>query len=257
MPAVTMILLGTGTSQGIPVIACDCNVCASSNPLDKRLRSSALIITNCNTISIDAGPDFRQQMLRENVKRLDAILITHDHKDHIGGLDDIRAYNWILQKPMDIYASEEALKRIRIEFAYAFHEDKYPGVPEINLKTIGNHPFTINDDTIIPIRALHGNLPVLGFRVGNVSYLTDASLIEDKEKEKMRGCKAIIINGLRKLKHHSHFNLEEAVALLKDLNPEKGYITHISHQLGLHEEVNRELPAGIELGYDGLRITVD
>jgi len=256
MSTITLTLLGTGTSQGIPVIACDCEVCKSSNNNDKRLRSSALIKTRNNILVIDAGPDFRQQMLRENVKKLDAILVTHDHKDHIGGLDDIRAFNWIHQKPMDIYATATSLKRIQNDFSYAFHAEKYPGVPEINLKTIDEQPFSINGDVIMPIKVLHGQLPVLGFRIGDLTYLTDASHITDEEKDKIKGSRVIVVNGLRKKKHHSHFTLDQAVVLLQELNPELGLITHISHQMGLHNEVNSELPAGIELGYDGLKITI-
>lgn len=252
--SITITLLGTGTSQGVPVVACDCPVCLSDHQKDKRLRTSVLIETSKSTIVIDAGPDFRQQMLRENVKKLDALLITHDHKDHIGGIDDIRAFNWVLQKPMEIYASEESISTIRKDFSYAFTEVKYPGVPSINLHPVNNNPFQINGEMIIPIYALHGHLPVLGFRIGDFSYLTDASSIKSEELNKMKGSKVIVINGLRKKKHHSHFNLDEAVDLLSALSPHKGYITHISHQLGFHDYVNKELPNGIELGYDGLKI---
>ncbi len=252
----TITMLGSGTSQGVPVVACDCYVCKSNNSKDKRLRTSVLIESENNIITIDAGPDFRQQMLREEVKKIDAILITHDHKDHIGGLDDIRAFNWVLQKPMEIFANIQSAETIKKDFSYAFAAKKYPGVPRINMHIINKEPFVFNGDQIIPIMALHGDLPVLGFRIGDFSYLTDASTIADKELEKMKGSKVIIINGLRKRKHHSHFNLDEAIEILQSLKPEKGYITHISHQLGLHEEINRELPRGIALGYDGLKINI-
>jgi phosphoribosyl 1,2-cyclic phosphate phosphodiesterase len=252
----TITLLGTGTSQGVPVVACDCLVCHSHHQKDKRLRTSVLIETSDNTIVIDAGPDFRQQMLREKVKKLDAILITHDHKDHIGGIDDIRAFNWVLQKPMEIFASENSLTTIRKDFSYAFETIKYPGVPLINLHTIENNIFKVKGDTIIPILAMHGYRPVLGFRIGDFSYLTDASSIQTEELNKMKGSKVIVINALRKNKHHSHFNLDEAVELLNILQPEKGYLTHISHQMGFHDEINQELPNGIELGYDGLKIVL-
>jgi phosphoribosyl 1,2-cyclic phosphate phosphodiesterase len=252
----TIKVLGTGTSQGIPVVACDCDICQSPDPLDKRLRSAVLVETTENTIVIDAGPDFRQQMLREQVKKLDAILITHDHKDHIAGIDDVRAFNWILKKPMEIYGRPEALQTIEKDFAYAFHEIKYPGVPQINLHSIENRPFTINNNIIIPILALHGKLPVTGFRIGDFTYLTDASHIEAQELDKIKGSKCIIINGLRKEPHHSHFTLDEAVSLLKILNPKQGFITHISHQMGLHSEVNKYLPPGISLAYDGLQINI-
>jgi phosphoribosyl 1,2-cyclic phosphate phosphodiesterase len=253
----TITLLGTGTSQGVPVVACDCSVCRSSDDRDKRLRASVLVETPGNVFAIDAGPDFRQQMLRENVKHLDAILITHEHKDHIGGLDDIRAFNWIMQKPMEIYASEIALDTIRRDFFYAFEAVKYPGVPQINLHQVNEKAFRKQNDIIIPIKAIHGNLPVLGFRIGDFSYLTDASYIASEEVDKMKGSKVIIINGLRRKKHHSHFNLDESVELLQALAPDKGYITHISHQMGYYREINAELPSGIELAYDGLKITLD
>lgn len=249
-------ILGTGTSQGVPVVACDCDVCQSNDPFDKRLRSAAMIETPQNVLVIDAGPDFRQQMLRERVKKLDAILITHDHKDHIAGIDDVRAFNWVLKKPMEIYGRAKALQTIEKDFSYAFHKIKYPGVPQINLHRIENMPFTINKDLITPIYALHGNLPVTGFRIGDFSYLTDASVIEPKELDKMKGSKCIIINGLRLEPHHSHFTLDEAVNLLQLLNPELGYITHISHQMGFHHEVNKTLPPGIALAYDGLEINL-
>jgi len=252
--SITITVLGTGTSQGIPVVACECDVCRSSDHHDKRLRTSIMIQTPHNNLVVDAGPDFRQQMLRENVKRLDAILITHDHKDHIGGIDDIRAFNWVMQKPMQIYANEKSLATIRKDFFYAFEQNPYPGAPEIILHTIQNQPFSINGDSITPIEAMHGQLPVLGFRIGNFSYLTDASAIEPQELDKMRGSEILIINGLRKQKHHSHFSLDEAIHLIQQISPRQAYITHVSHQLGFHKEINSQLPKGIELGFDGLKI---
>ena len=254
---IKITVLGTGTSQGIPVVACECNVCRSEDNKDKRLRTSVLVQTRDNVIVIDAGPDFRQQMLREQVHRLDAILITHNHKDHIGGIDDVRAFNWIQKKAMDIYGTESSLDVIRKDFSYAFGEDKYPGVPQINLHTISNAPFFIQNDTITPIEAFHGKMPVLGFRIGDFSYLTDASFIKPEEFDKLRGSKVVILNALRKEKHHSHFNLQQATELLQELAPEKGYITHISHQMGLHREINESLPGNIRLGYDGLRIEIE
>ena len=249
-------VLGTGTSQGVPVVACDCKVCSSKNPKDKRLRTAILVETSDNTIVIDAGPDFRQQMLREKVKKVNAVFITHNHKDHTGGLDDVRAFNWILKQPMEVFARESVLKSIKKDFDYAFEEEKYPGVPQINLNTIENKPFTVNGEKILPIDALHAQLPVFGFRIGDFSYLTDASFLTDEELDKMKGSKYIIINALRKEKHYSHFNVEEAVDLLQYLKPEKGFLTHISHQMGLHEEINKELPPGIELAYDGLKLII-
>jgi phosphoribosyl 1,2-cyclic phosphate phosphodiesterase len=249
-------VLGTGTSQGVPVVACDCRVCQSTDARDQRLRTAVLLETPKSTIVIDAGPDFRQQMLREKVKKLDALLITHNHKDHTGGLDDVRAFNWVLKKPMEVFARDSVIKSIQKDFDYAFEEEKYPGVPQINLNTITNNPFEINGERIIPIDAMHARLPVFGFRIGDFSYLTDASIIQPEELDKMKGSRYIIINALRKEKHYSHFNLEEAIEILQYLNPQKGYITHISHQMGLHEEISKELPTGIELAYDGLMIEI-
>ncbi|MBW6479392.1 MAG: MBL fold metallo-hydrolase [Bacteroidales bacterium] len=249
-------ILGTGTSQGVPVVACDCRVCKSSDSLDQRLRTAVMIETGNNTFVIDAGPDFRQQMLREKVKKVDALLITHNHKDHTGGLDDVRAFNWVLKKPMEVFARDSVLKSIKKDFDYAFEEEKYPGVPQINLHTITNKPFEILGEKIIPIDAMHARMPIFGFRIGDFSYLTDASIIKPEELDKMKGSKFIIINALRKEKHYSHFNLQEAIDILQYLKPEKGYLTHISHQMGLHVEVSKELPAGIELAYDGLKIEI-
>ncbi len=249
-------VLGTGTSQGIPVVACSCPVCQSEDAADKRLRTSVMVETSHNTFVIDAGPDFRQQMLREKVNRVDALLITHNHKDHTGGLDDVRAFNWILKKPMEVFARQSVLDVLQKDFDYAFEEEKYPGVPQINLHPITNHPFGYNNDTIIPIDAMHATMPVFGFRIGDFSYLTDANQIAPEELEKMKDSKVIIINALRKEKHHSHFHLQEAVELLQYLKPQRGYLTHISHQMGFHHDVNKELPEGIELAYDGLIIEI-
>lgn len=249
-------VLGTGTSQGIPVVACSCPVCKSEDAADKRLRTSVMVETSHNTFVIDAGPDFRQQMLREKVNRVEALLITHNHKDHTGGLDDVRAFNWILKKPMEVFARQSVLDVLQKDFDYAFEEEKYPGVPQINLHPITNHPFGYNNDTIIPIDAMHATMPVFGFRIGDFSYLTDANQIAPEELEKMRGSKVIIINALRKEKHHSHFHLQEAVELLQYLKPQRGYLTHISHQMGFHHEVNKELPEGIELASDGLFLEI-
>jgi phosphoribosyl 1,2-cyclic phosphate phosphodiesterase len=246
--------LGTGTSQGIPVIACQCPVCRSNDPSDKRLRTALLLHDKTTTIAIDAGPDFRQQMLSNNVKKLDAVLITHGHKDHTGGLDDVRAYNWVQKKAMDIYARTSVLEIVKREFPYAFGENKYPGAPMINLHDIPDNAFAVGDFLFTPVEALHGKMPVLGFRTRDLSYLTDASAIEDKELTKMKGSRVVIINALRKEKHHSHFTLQEAIDLLQYLQPEKGYLTHISHQMGRHHDVQKTLPENIFLAYDGLTI---
>ncbi|HEX2936852.1 MAG TPA: MBL fold metallo-hydrolase [Bacteroidales bacterium] len=244
--------LGTGTSQGVPVIACPCEVCHSTNPKDSRLRTSLLIEINDIHIVIDSGPDFRQQMLNADVKTLDAILFTHEHRDHIAGLDDVRAYNYIQQQPMDVYAEERVQNAIMNEFDYIFAEHKYPGIPQVNMHKIDKHPFEVQGIAVVPIRVMHMRLPVLGFRIGDLTYITDANFISDEEKHKIRGSKVIIITGLRKQKHISHFSLSEAVELLEEFKPEKGYITHISHQMGFHNEVQAELPPNIALAYDNL-----
>ena len=246
--------LGTGTSQGVPIIACPCNVCNSTNVKDKRLRSSVLIEINGKVFVIDTGPDFRQQMLRENVKTLDAVIFTHAHKDHIAGFDDVRAYNYVLKKKIDVYADTIVQKAIHREFPYIFDEIKYPGIPEITLHLIDNKPFKIEGTEFIPIQLMHHQLPVLGFRTGDFTYITDANFISEEEKKKVRGSKIIVLNSLRREQHISHFTFEQAIELMKELKPEKGYFTHISHQLGLHDEVEKELPDFISLAYDGLKL---
>lgn len=248
--------LGTGTSQGIPLIACGCEICQSANDKDKRLRSSIMVEADQGTFVIDAGPDFRQQMLREKVKKLDAVIFTHEHKDHINGLDDVRAFNFIHDKYMDVYGNQNVHDAIRREFAYIFSNPDYPGIPKINLHLVNHTAFTINGLRFIPIEVLHYKLPVLAYRIGDFTYITDANYISDKEKEKIKGSKVIVLNALRRKHHISHFTLDEAVALLKELKPEKAYLTHISHQLGKHEEVEKELPGFIRLAYDGLKISI-
>ncbi len=246
--------LGTGTSQGVPVIACPCIVCQSTDPRDKRLRSSIMIEDSGRTYIIDTGPDFRCQMLRENVKQLDAVIFTHEHKDHIAGLDDIRAFNYFLKKKIDVYATERVQEAIHREFAYIFQKVKYPGVPEINLFTINQEPFRIHSTVFIPIEVKHHQLPVLGFRIEDFTYITDANSISEKEKKKITGSKVLVLNALRKEEHISHFTIDQAIALAQELKIEKAYFTHISHQLGLHNEVEKELPDAIALAYDGLQL---
>ena len=244
--------LGTGTSQGIPVIACDCKVCKSENPKDSRLRTSILIEENNQTIVIDTGPDFRQQMLRENVQKLDAIVFTHQHKDHVAGMDDIRAFNYKFKKDMDIYCTAEVEEALIREFPYVFSAYKYPGVPEIKVHNIKNEPFIINGVELIPIEGLHYKLPVFGYRIKDFVYLTDVSFVSEREKEKMKGAEVIVLDALRKTPHISHFTMEQAVELLEELKPKQGYLIHISHLMGLHNEVVKELPNFIKPAHDGL-----
>ncbi len=246
--------LGTGTSQGVPIIGCPCEVCQSTDLRDKRLRTSILIEEKGKVFVIDTGPDFRQQMLRENVKQLDAVLFTHEHKDHTGGFDDIRAFNFIQQKEMDVYASERVQQALRRDYAYIFSDFKYPGIPEIKFHLLENKLTTIEGVVFLPIEVMHHKLPVFGFRINDFTYITDANYISEIEKEKIKGSKVIVINALRRETHLSHYTLEEAMKLMEELNPEQAYFTHISHQLGLHSEVTKELPPFISLAYDGLKI---
>tara|TARA_B100000749_G_scaffold271675_1_gene252777 strand:+ start:439 stop:1200 length:762 start_codon:yes stop_codon:yes gene_type:complete len=246
--------LGTGTSQGIPVIACDCKVCTSENPKDNRLRTSILIEENNQTIVIDTGPDFRQQMLRENVQKLDAIVFTHQHKDHVAGMDDIRAFNYKFKKDMDIYCTAEVEEALIREFPYVFSAYKYPGVPEIKVHNIKNEPFIINGVELIPIEGLHYKLPVFGYRIKDFVYLTDVSFVSEREKEKMKGAEVIVLDALRRIPHISHFTMEQAVELLEELKPKQGYLIHISHLMGKHNEVVKELPDFIKPAYDGLQL---
>jgi phosphoribosyl 1,2-cyclic phosphate phosphodiesterase len=254
---VKITFLGTGTSQGVPVIACECATCRSTDPHDNRLRTSLLLETGDVTLLFDAGPDFRQQMLRENVKKLDAIIITHEHKDHIAGMDDVRAFNYKSQDAIDIYAEERVQKTIKREFSYVFSEHQYPGIPKMRLNTINDFNFNIKGIEITPIRVRHMNLEIYGFRVGNFAYITDASYIPESSKEKLFGVKYLVINALRKEKHISHFNLREAIDVIREISPKRAFITHISHQMGLAKDVTPELPAGIALAYDGLQFICD
>ncbi|NLR62039.1 MBL fold metallo-hydrolase [Chitinophaga polysaccharea] len=248
--------LGTGTSQGVPVIACGCEVCASIDKKDKRLRSSILITAPAGNIVVDTTPDFRYQMLREKVGHLEAVLITHSHKDHIAGMDDIRAFNYFQRSAINIYATEFSQTVIKREFAYAFSDFKYPGIPEINLRNIPGESFDINGLPVTPIQVMHHKMPVMGFRVHDFTYITDANYIAPEEKDKIRGSKILVLNALRKEKHISHFTLDEAIELGRELEIPQVYFTHISHQLGLHEEVSKELPAGMALAYDGLSLEI-
>jgi len=256
LPTLTITFLGTGTSSGVPMIGCSCNVCTSTNKKDNRLRSSILIESNTTTIVVDTTPDFRYQMLRTKTKKLDAILFTHPHKDHIAGLDDVRAFNFFSQQPMHIYANaltEEALRR---DFYYAFNDKKYPGVPNLSIHTITTNSFFIGDIPIQPILVWHLKMPVFGFKFGNFTYITDANRIDDEEKEKIKHSKILVLNALRKEKHISHFTLDEAIILAQELQVNEAYFTHISHQLGTHDTINKQLPNNIQLAYDGLQLIV-
>ncbi|MFT3910049.1 MAG: MBL fold metallo-hydrolase [Ferruginibacter sp.] len=249
-PSLKITFLGTGTSSGVPMIACPCPVCTSTDAKDKRLRSSILVESHTTRIVVDTTPDFRYQMLRSDVKKLDAVLFTHPHKDHIAGLDDIRAYNYFQKQPMKVYANELTQNALKKEFSYIFSEFKYPGIPDIDLIDITNEPFLVGDIPVIPFNVWHLKMPVLGFRFGNFTYITDANKIDDAEKEIIKGSKAIVLNALRHEKHISHFNLQEAVELVQELKIPEAYFTHISHQLGKHQDISPLLPPGIQLAYD-------
>lgn len=250
-------ILGSGTSQGVPVITCDCHVCTSMDPRDKRLRSSVMISHNNENYVIDAGPDFRQQMLTHQVKTLRAIMITHEHKDHIAGLDDVRAFNFREARHMEIFCSERVEGALRREFQYIFSEEKYPGLPLINLNRITNTPFKLPGGLEVrPIYIMHYVMPVFGYRIGDFTYITDAKTISNEEKEKIKGSKILIVNALHLKEHVSHFNLTEALAFIEEINPEIAYLTHISHQFGTHEEIEKMLPENVFAAYDGMVLDV-
>jgi len=249
-------ILGSGTSGGVPIIGCKCEVCTSVDARDKRLRSSILIQSPEHSFVMDAGPDFRQQMLREKVDRLDAIIFTHQHRDHTAGLDDIRAFNFFQKKPMDLYLTHEVEASIRKEYHYIFDGEWYPGLPEIRFFNIQNTQFYIKDVKFTPIEVMHYQLRVLGFRIRNFTYITDANYISDEEKKKILGSKILVINALRQTKHLSHFNLDEALAVIAEVKPEVAYITHLSHQMGKHTNIESKLPENVKLAYDGLSILI-
>lgn len=251
-------ILGSGTSQGVPVIACDCEVCLSSDPNDKRLRSSIMITLDNQNYVIDAGPDFRQQMLTHKVNSLEAVIFTHEHKDHIAGLDDVRAFNFKQQKDFDVYCNESVEKALKREYHYAFSDDKYPGIPLLKIHLIENKPFEVgNKLNVLPIQVMHYKMPVFGYRIGDFTYITDAKTISEKEIEKVKGTKTLIVNALHENKHISHFNLKEALAFIDLIKPEKAYLTHISHLFGKSEYINSILPKNVFLAHDGLKITVN
>jgi phosphoribosyl 1,2-cyclic phosphate phosphodiesterase len=246
--------LGTGTSQGVPVIGCQCEICQSKDSRDKRLRSSVMIENEGQVFVIDTGPDFREQMLREKVKTLDAVIYTHEHRDHVAGLDDIRGFNFVMGKAIDVYADNNVESAIRKMYPYIFSEIKYPGIPEIILHNIDGKPFNIGETHFIPLKVMHHKLPIWGFRIGGFSYVTDANFIPLEEKEKIKGSDILVLNALRREKHISHFTLEEAISVARELEVKEVYFTHISHQLGKHADVEKELPKGMHLAYDQLKL---
>jgi phosphoribosyl 1,2-cyclic phosphate phosphodiesterase len=248
--------LGTGTSSGVPMIACGCEVCTSDDAKDNRLRSSIMVQSSNTTIIVDATPDFRFQMLREKVKKIDGLLITHPHKDHIAGIDDTRAFQFFNKRATDVFANKMSLEGVKKEIPYAFQQLAYPGVPKINLHEITLEPFAIGDIPIVPILVWHHKMPVYGFRFGKFTYITDANAIDQTEQCKITGSEIIVLNALRRETHISHFSLKEAIALVQKLNIPTAYFTHISHQLGLDKEVNKILPQGMFLAFDGMQLFV-
>jgi len=253
-----LTFLGTGTSQGVPVIACRCAVCQSQDKRDRHLRTSALVETDeGKNILIDIGPDFREQMLREKVSHLDSILITHAHRDHVGGLDDIRSFNYVQHCKMEIFCNREARTAIERDYHYIFAYHEFPGLPEANLHEVsGDEPFEAAGVEVMPVKAMHKDLPILGYRIGKLGYITDANHIEPRELDKLRGVDVLVVNALRKTKHFSHFCLEEALEVIKEVEPNRAYITHVSHEMGLYAEVNGELPEGVQIACDGEKVTI-
>ena len=247
-------LLGTGTSSGVPLIGCECVVCRSVDFRDKRLRTSIHIAVDGRSIVVDTGPDFRQQMLRLGLKQLDGVVFTHEHKDHTAGLDEVRAFNFLQNQEIPIYARDRVIDQLMREFSYIFSEHKYPGVPHIRTHIIDNNPFEVAGVRFQPIEVYHHKLPVFGFRIHDFTYLTDLNYIADQELEKVYGTRILVLDALQRLPHLSHFTLEEAVALVERIRPERAYFIHISHKLGLHRDVEKELPPNIRLGYDGLQL---
>lgn len=250
-------LLGTGTSQGVPVVGCQCEVCRSADPRDNRLRTSAFVETDGVNLLIDTGPDLRQQLLREQISHVDAVLVTHEHKDHLAGLDDIRPVYFRQQHPMDIYAMQRVLSVIRKDFDYAFKDNPYPGAPAFQLHPIRYDRFYVKSVEIQPIQVRHLTLPILGFRIGTFAYITDASFVADSELTYLRDLDVLVVNALHREKHYSHFNLEQALHFIDIVKPKHAYLTHVSHHMGLYSDVEKILPSNVTLGYDGLKIIID
>lgn len=251
-------ILGSGTSQGVPVIACNCHVCTSEDPKDNRLRCSVLLETEDGNFVIDSGPDFRQQMLRYKVQSLKGVLFTHEHKDHVAGLDDVRAFNFKENRDMDVYCTKDVEFALRREFHYAFNENPYPGIPRFRLINFHNSTFELGPNTmVLPVQVWHYKMEVFGFRLGNFAYVTDAKTVEKEEMEKLKGVDVLIINALRKETHISHFNLEEALDFISKVKPKKAYLTHISHMFGTHREIEADLPENVFVAYDGQTFEFD
>lgn len=251
-----VLFLGSGTSSGVPLLACSCEVCTSSDTKDKRLRSAVLVQADEKNILIDIGPDFRQQLLRENIKQLNGVLVTHGHKDHTGGLDDIRAYNFAQKESMHLYCDKLTKKMIVAQNDYMFTENPYPGVASVDIHEIDKTAFKIGDIKIEPLDILHGKMPIKGFKINGFVYLTDIKFMEEHERKKIRGCNTLVVNAIRHKPHHAHFNLEEALEFIDDIKPKRSYLTHISHWLGKHSHIQPTLPPNVNLAYDGLRIEV-
>ena len=251
-----VVFLGTGTSQGVPVIGCKCRVCQSKDRQDNRLRSSLFIMVGDMNILIDIGPDFRYQILRLNESNIGSILFTHHHRDHTAGLDDLRPIYYLYKNDINLYGENNVYQALKSDFKYLFSDIDYPGKPKLNFHLINNKPFKIDNTVIKPIRAMHHNLPILGYRIGGLAYITDANYISDEEKKKLFDLDVLILNSLQKEKHISHYNLEESLNLISLLQPKTAYLTHIGHGMGLHRIVNKELPKNIFLAYDGLEINL-
>lgn len=254
---VKITILGSGTSQGVPVIACDCAVCQSTDSKDNRLRASIMISYNEENFVIDSGPDFRQQMLVNNVKSLRAIVYTHEHKDHVAGMDDVRAFNYKEQRDMELFCTEAVEAALKREFHYVFSGARYPGIPSVNLNRIGNSSFRLpNGPMLTPIEVMHYKMPVFGYRLGDFTYITDAKTISDTEKEKVKGTKILIVNALHRSEHLSHFNLDEALAFIAEINPDRAYLTHVSHMFGKHQDIEASLPPNVFVAYDGMTFEI-
>ena len=247
--------LGTGTSQGVPVIGCKCEICSSANQKDKRLRSSVLVSKNNKNLLVDVGPDFRQQLLNNQIDDIHAILLTHEHNDHIIGLDDVRPINFLHKKNMSIYCVERVAKEVKTRFAYVFDHNPYPGAPRVEINLINeNDPFEIEGIEVMPIEVFHGSLSVLGFRFDDFTYITDAKTFPETSIEKIKGSKVLVLNALHHREHHSHLNLKQAVDFIQLVQPEQAFLVHISHNMGLHDDVNNNLPKNVFLAYDGLTL---